>query len=57
MFGFTKHCKICGIDLQEDSVIKRFGKSFCSDEHANQYVELKQQQQKDESSRKRGGCC
>lgn len=57
MFGFTKHCKICGIDLQEDSVIKRFGKSFCSDEHANQYVELKQQQQKDESSRRRGGCC
>lgn len=55
MFGFTKHCKICGIDLQKENTIKRFGKSFCSDEHANQYVKLKQQQKED--STRRRGCC
>lgn len=57
MFGFTKHCKICGIDLEKNHEVKRFGKSFCTDEHANQYVKLKQQQQKDESTKRRGGCC
>jgi len=56
MFGFTKHCKICGIDLEKNHGIKRFGKLFCTDEHANQYVKLKQEQQKEYSSRRRG-CC
>ncbi len=57
MFGFTKHCKICGIDLQKNNELKRSGKSFCSNEHANHYVKLKQQQQKEDSTRRRGGCC
>lgn len=55
MFGFTKHCKICGIDLQKNNELKRFGKSFCSEDHANQFVELKRQQLKDNPRRK--GCC
>jgi len=56
MFGFTKHCKICGIDLEKNHGIKRFGKLFCTDEDANQYVKLNQEHQKEYSSRRRG-CC
>jgi len=57
MFGLKKHCKICRIDLEKSQEIKRFGKSFCNEEHANQYVELKQKQRRDNSTRRRGGCC
>ena len=63
MFGLTKHCPVCGIDIKKEISIKRFGKHLCSDEHAKQYVERKMEEEKrmdqerKESHERRGGCC
>ncbi|MEX0656377.1 MAG: hypothetical protein WD154_02380 [Nitrosopumilaceae archaeon] len=62
MFGFSKHCKTCGIDIKKESAEKRFGKYFCSSEHAEQYVVKRNEQEKlrEEERRnrpRRGGCC
>lgn len=59
---FEKHCQVCGIDVKKETAVKRFGKFFCSDPHAEQYVEKKQAQEKAEEEYKkshprRGGCC
>ena len=58
MFGFKKHCKICGIELQNQQTTKRFGESFCSVEHASEYTDLVKSQMKERDSHRRsGGCC
>jgi len=63
MFGLTKQCPVCGIDVKKETGIKRFGKYICSDEHAKQYVEKKMEEEKrmeherKESRERRGGCC
>ena len=60
---FEKHCQICGIDVKKESAIKRFGKFFCSDPHAQQYIEKKQDEEKAEEEYRKthpksgGGCC
>ena len=59
---FEKHCQICGIDVKKEIAPKRFGKYFCSEEHAQQYVakKLEQEKQMEEEKRRhpsRGGCC
>lgn len=36
------YCEVCGIDVQADSTLKRFGKFFCSNEHMQQYIRAKQ---------------
>jgi len=56
MFGFRKHCKICGIELQKERATTRFGKLFCSEEHAAEYADIIKSQMKERGSR-RGGCC
>lgn len=65
MFWSKKYCQICG--KEADKNIVRFGKSFCSEEHAEQYVEEQKkienlENQMKESNkqtriRNRGGCC
>ena len=63
MFGLTKHCPVCGMDVMKETAIKRFGKYLCSDEHAKQYAdrvteEEKRMSEERRSSRdRRGGCC
>lgn len=63
MFGFAKHCLICGMDVNKESGIKRFGKYLCSEEHAQQYVQRHEEEEKrmiEERKRhpeRRGGCC
>lgn len=57
IFGFKKHCPICGIDVEKEIVIKRYGKYFCSDNHAEVYSEKKMEKQAKESSKRVGGCC
>lgn len=62
MFGFKKHCPICGMDVNSKSTIKRFGKPLCSESCADKYVEQKQEEVRkmEEERRKhprRGGCC
>ncbi|MDE1845317.1 MAG: hypothetical protein KGI10_08330 [Thaumarchaeota archaeon] len=55
MFGFKKHCPVCGIDVKKETSLERFGKYFCSSDHAQKYADLKMST-KDESDN-RGGCC
>lgn len=62
MFGFKKHCPICGMDVDEENSIKRFGKYLCSKSCTEKYVVQKQEQVKrmEEEKRKHphsGGCC
>lgn len=51
-----KHCPVCGMDVDENNGIKRFGKYFCSEEHASEYAEVKMARER-EDSRRGGGCC
>ena len=38
VFGlFKKYCTICGREVNENNEV-RFGKHFCSEEHAEEYV-------------------
>ncbi len=53
MFGFKKHCPICGMDADESS-IKRFGKHFCSNTCVEKYLDKKAKEKYDKP---RGGCC
>ena len=55
MFGFKKHCVICGEDVKKEEAIKRFDKYMCSEEHAEEY---RQKMAKEQSQPpRRGGCC
>lgn len=36
------YCETCGIDVESNTELKRFGKIFCSQEHMNQYVIARQ---------------
>lgn len=38
MFG-KNYCSICGMKVDKEKDFQRFGKHFCSDEHAQQYVQ------------------
>lgn len=57
MFGFKNHCPVCGIDVEKEIGIKRFGKYFCSDSHAEVFSKKKIEKEAEESSRGGGGCC
>ncbi|MGI0050579.1 MAG: hypothetical protein ACRD8K_02475 [Nitrososphaeraceae archaeon] len=59
MFGLTKHCPVCGMDVEKEIGIKRFGNYFCSDSHAQQYTEKRMASEisKEEDSHHGGGCC
>jgi hypothetical protein len=60
---FEKHCLICGIEVDKKTSPKRFGKFFCSEDHAQQYVTKRDEQERvmAEEERKHprrgGGCC
>lgn len=55
MFGRSKHCEVCGMDVDAEKSPKRFGKHFCSDSCAQKYSEMRMSQKQDDSHR--GGCC
>lgn len=57
---FEKYCPICGIDVNKENEMKRFGKYFCSEEHAQQFVEKRQIEQSrapEERKRPRRSSC
>jgi len=59
---FEKHCQICGVEVKKETSSKRFGKYFCSEEHANEYVKKKEAEEKareeyEKTHPRRGGCC
>ncbi len=48
MFGLgKKYCYTCGMEVSENQV-QRFGKHFCSDEHAQQYTEQMQKSRQEQ---------
>lgn len=61
MFGFSKHCQVCGVDVKKETAIKRFGKYLCSEEHAEQFaakvIEDKKQKRHRHMRDRGGGCC
>lgn len=50
---FKKHCQICGMDVDKEKAIKRFGVYLYSEEHAEKY----RRQIEKENANKKGGCC
>jgi hypothetical protein len=65
----ARYCELCGIDVEQNVNLKRFGKLFCSEDHMNQYVKARQKrlglgeegteeiERKEEPRRSRGSCC
>jgi uncharacterized protein len=60
---FEKHCQTCGFEVDKKTAPKRFGKYFCSDDHAQQYLKKREEQERvwaeeeRKHPRRRGGCC
>lgn len=62
MFGKgKKFCYTCGMEVSGNQY-QRFGKDFCSAEHAQQYTEQLQKARQEQlataqQTKKSGGCC
>lgn len=54
---FDKHCEKCGKEVDKNTAPQRFGKYFCSEEHAEEYVRNREDQKKQEPKQKSGGGC
>lgn len=52
------YCEVCGVDVKQDTNLKRFGKLFCSQLHMEQYVKAKQREigLDERRERRRFGC-
>ncbi len=54
---FTKYCEVCGVKLDNSQNLIRFGKHFCSEEHANKYTsEMEQRRLVTPVQEDDGGC-
>lgn len=51
---FTKKCAWCGTKLGNPDYVERMGKRFCSEEHAQEYLDQTSAVSETEES---GGCC
>lgn len=56
---FTKYCALCGMKIENQNDIVKFGKHFDSEQHADLYSEQKEEsdQAHDESSHQSHDCC
>ena len=55
---FTKYCEVCGVKVNKSQDKVRFGKHFCSVEHANKYTgETEQRRLAAPLQEEKGGCC
>lgn len=56
---FTKYCAFCGMKIEKDQDIIRFGKHFDSEQHAELYAKQQEENHKahDESAHQGHGCC
>ncbi|WP_337861802.1 hypothetical protein [Nitrososphaera sp.] len=62
----ANYCEVCGIDVDSNTKLKRFGKLFCNEEHLNQYIKARQRkmgldegeirEERREPRRRWGGC-
>lgn len=50
---FARKCAWCGVKLGNPNFVERMGKRFCSEGHANQYL----QQVAAQGARDQDGCC
>jgi len=46
-----------GLELEKEQATKRFGKFFCLEKHATEFMEIVKSQMKEEGIRRRRGCC
>lgn len=53
---FAKKCAWCGMRLDSNNTVERMGRQFCSEGHANSYLE-QMRAQTDASPTQHGGCC
>jgi hypothetical protein len=64
----ARYCDLCGVDVELNANLKRFGKLFCSEDHMNQYVKARQKRlglgeegaeevERKEEPRRRSSCC
>lgn len=53
---FKKHCPICGMEVDKDKAVARFGKYFCSDNCLGKYQEKLEAAEK-KATKGGGGCC
>lgn len=53
---FKKYCPVCGKEVDKEKAVVCFGKSLCSEEHAEKYRQklVKEQSQ---TAKRGGGCC
>ena len=60
MGWFDKHCEKCGMKVDKETAPQRFGKYFCSEGHAEEYVVGIEEQRKAKAAPKQqgggGGC-
>jgi len=54
---FRRYCEICGVDLGKDQDLVRFGKHFCSEEHASKYADEVEQRRRTAPVEGHGDCC
>lgn len=54
---FDKHCEKCGEKVDKNTAPQRFGKHFCSQEHAEEYVRIREEQMKQAPKQQSGGGC
>jgi len=55
---FTKYCEVCGVKVGKGQEFIRFGKHFCSEEHASKYAnEMEQKRLAAPREDSGGGCC
>jgi len=53
-----KYCEKCGMKVDKNTAPQRFGKYFCSEEHAKDYALAREAQMKQAPEPKSsGGCC
>lgn len=54
---FAKYCSICGMKIEKGRSVVRFGKHFCSEEHAETYVKQASERTRTASAKEDTGCC
>jgi hypothetical protein len=53
----TKYCEVCGVTVGKGQDYARFGKHFCSQEHAAKYATEMEQRRLNNPAKDSGGCC
>lgn len=57
MSWLDKYCEKCGKKVDKNTAPQRFGKHFCSEEHAKEYAGMRAAQMEQAPKQKSGGGC